>query len=187
MPDREEHPVTQVRRGAALALAAVCTTVLTATAAYAEEVVVNDGADATASLTDIRKVRVDHGDSELSVRVNFPDLRKQADAGLNLYIDKSRRRGPEFGLGMPLFSGSDYALVRMRRWQPVADGLVECDYDVRLRWKKDVMVFTADRGCFGDPDELRVGMRMTDTADQSHPVVDWMIGRREFTSRLSAG
>jgi hypothetical protein len=186
-PIREEHTMKHVRRGAALALAA-CTAVLTTTAAYAEEVVVNDGADATASLTDIRKVRVDHGDQQLRVRVKFPDLRKKADAGLSIFIDKNaHRRGPEFGLGAPLFSGGDYALMRMKRWRFGDGDRVECDYDLRLRWKKDVLVFTADRGCFGDAEELRVGMKMVDVADSSHPVIDWMKGRREFTRWLGAG
>ena len=176
----------QIRRGVTLALATACATVLTATTAYAEEVVVNDGADTTASLTDIRKVRADHGEAQLTVRVNFPDLRKKADAGLTVFIDKGPRRGPEFGLFTPLFSGSDYAMLQMRRWQPVG-GPVDCEYDVALKWKRDVLVFTADRGCFGNPDEVRVGMRMRDLADPSHPVTDWLIGRREFTKRLSAG
>jgi hypothetical protein len=178
----------QIRSSAALVLAIACTAVLTSTSAYAEETVVHDGANATASLTDIRKVRVDHGDDQLKVRVNFPDLRKKANAGLNIFIDKNlQRRGPEFGLATPLFSGSDYALLRMRRWKFVDGGRVECDYGVTLKWKRDVLVFTADRGCFGDPDELRVGMRMLDSADPSHPVTDWLIGRRKFTELLSAG
>lgn len=179
--------MNQFRRGATLALATACATVLTTATAYAEEVVVNDGADATASLTDIRKVRVDHGDTQLTVRVNFPDLRKRSRAGLNVFIDKgTARRGPEFALFTPLFSGSDYTLVRMRRWRAVG-GPVDCDYDVALRWKRDVLVFTADRGCFGDPDELRTGMRMKDLADPDRPVTDWLIGRRKFTSWLAAG
>lgn len=186
VPIRRSTPMRQIRRGAGLALATACAIVLSTTPAYAAEVVVNDGADATASLTDIRKVRVDHGDEQLTVRVNFPDLRKQADAGLNIFIDKGPRRGPEFALFTPLFSGSDYAVLRMKRWQPVG-GPVECDYDAAFRWKRDVLVFTADRGCFGNPDKLRVGMRMRDVADASHPVTDWLIGRREFTKRLSAG
>lgn len=179
--------MNQFRRAATLALATACATILTTTTAYAEEVVVNDGADATASLTDIRKVRVDHADAQLTVRVNFPDLRKRSSAGLYVFIDRgTARRGPEFALFTPLFTGSDYALVRMRRWQPVG-GPIPCDYDVALKWKRDVLVFTADRGCFGDPDELRVGMRMKDLMDPSHPVTDWLIGRREFTSWLAAG
>ena len=180
--------MNQIRRSVTLVLAAACTAVLVATPAHAEVTVVNDGADATASLTDIRRVRVDHGGEQLKVRVNFPDLRKNANAGLNVYVDKNaQRRGPEFGLATPLFSGSDYALLRMKRWKFVGNGRVECDYDVTLKWKRDVLVFTADRGCFGDPDELRVGMRMRDAADPSHPVTDWLIGRRKFTDWLSAG
>lgn len=178
----------QVRRSVTLVLATAVAAVLTTTPAYADVAVVRDGADATASLTDIRKVRVDHGDDELKVRVNFPDLRKKADAGLNVYVDRNpQRRGPELGLATPLFSGSDYALLRMKRWKFVGTRRVDCDYDVRLKWKRDVLVFTADRDCFGDPDELRVAVRMRDYADPSHPVVDWMIGRREFTDWLGAG
>jgi len=180
--------MNQIRSSAALVLATVCMAALTATPAYAEEAVVNDGADATASLTDIRRVRVDHGDEQLKVRVNFPDLRKKAAAGLNIYVDKNvQRRGPEFGLATPLFSGGDYALLRMKRWKFVEDGRVECGYDVNLKWKRDVLVFTADRGCFGEPDELRIGIRMRDSADSSHPVTDWLIGRKKFTEWLSAG
>ena len=176
-------------RRAAAAIAAAFAVVLTTLApAHAEQVVVKDGADATASLTDIRKVRVDHGDEQLTVRVNFPDLRKRAEAGLNIYIDKNRdRRGPEFGLGTALFSGSDYMLGRIKKWKFAGAGPLACDYDVNLKWKRDVLVFTADRGCFGDPDELRVGVRMVDNADGSHPVRDWMVGRREFTRWLGAG
>lgn len=178
----------QIRHAAALTVATACAVALTSTTAYAEAVVLDDGADATASLTDIRKVRVDHGEKRLKVRVNFPDLRKKAEAGLNIYLDRNpRRRGPELALGTPLFSGSDYALVRMKRWQPVGDGPVDCSYNVDLKWKRDVLVFSADRGCFGNADEVRVAMRMQDTADGSHPITDWLIGRREFTDWLSAG
>ena len=178
----------QIRRTAALVLAIACAAALASTSAYAEETVVNDGADATASLTDIRRVRVDHGDEQLTVRVSFPDLRRSADAGLNIFVDKNpQRRGPEFVLATPLFSGSDYALLRMRRWKLVDGARVECDHVVTLKWKRDVLVFTAERGCFGDPDELRVGIRMRDAADPSHPVTDWLIDRRAFTDWLSAG
>ena len=120
--------------------------------------------------------------------MNVPDLRKEARAGLSIYIDKrADRRGPEFVIGVPLFSGADYALWRMKKWKYAGDMPVECDYDVRLRWKRDVMIFTADRGCFGDPDRMRVGMRMVDNHDSSHPVRDWMIDRREFSPWLGAG
>ena len=171
------------------ATAAVTVLALLALAApaHAEEVVVNDGADASASLTDIRKVRVDHGDDDLSVRVNFPDLRKQANASLSIFVDKNAdRRGPEFGLGAPLFSGADYTLSRVKRWKFTGQR-VDCDYDLQLKWKKDVLIFTADRGCFGDAEELRVGMKMRDNADGSHPITDWMTGRRKFTQWLTTG
>lgn len=176
---------TRTALAATTALAAV---LVTMAPAHAESTVINDGADATASLTDIRKVRIDHGQDELVVRVNFTDLRKKAEAGLNIYMDKNPDRpGPEFTLGTALFSGSDYSLGRVKKWKYAGDAPITCSYDLNLKWKRDVVIFTADRGCFGDPDELRIAIRMVDLADGSHPVRDWMIGRREFSSWLAAG
>lgn len=176
------------RTRAALAATATFAVVVTTMApAYAEKTVVHDGADATASLTDIRTVRVNHADHRLRVQVKFPDLRRNGDASLSVYVDTDPdRKGPEFALGTPLFSGSDYQLMRMRNWKRVGSP-VKCRYDVDLDWAGDVLVFKARRGCFKKPDQLRVGMKMVDLADASHPVKDWMIGRRKFTRQLASG
>ena len=170
---------------AALATAA---TLASAPAAHADTTVVHDGADATASLTDIRTVRVDHGHRRVQVRVRFPDLRRQAQAGLTVYVDSDPdARGPERSVGLPLFSGSDYVMWRMRDWEFVGNRPVDCRYRADYRWRRDVVVLTARRGCFGRPDEVRVGMRMRDVADASHPVTDWLIGRRDFTEWTASG
>jgi hypothetical protein len=174
-------------RSAVVAATALTALAATMAPAHAEGTVVNDGADATASLSDIRKVRIDHGADELTIRINVPDLRKEAQASITVYLDKTaKRRGPEFGLGLPLFSGSDYQMFRMRKWQSTGEPLA-CSYDLDLKWKRDVAIVTVDRGCTGDADRLKVGMRMTDLADDDHVVTDWMIGRREFTGWLTAG
>lgn len=164
--------------------AALAATLTLAPAAHAESTVVRDGADATASLNDIRTVRARHQQHRVVVRATFTDLRRRSDAALSIYFDTDRdRRGPEFRLGTPLFSGGDYQMTRMRDWRAVGEPLA-CRHRVRLDWADDVLRFTAARGCLRRPDQVRVGMQMRDLADGSHPVTDWMKGRRKWTSWL---
>jgi hypothetical protein len=175
-----------VRHGLAVVSAVALTTTLAAAPASAEVTRVDDGADAT-SLTDIRVVRVQHGEERVTVKVNFPDLRKKSSASLVIYLDRNRnRKGPEYALGTPLFSGGDYALRRMRNWKFVGEPVM-CDYRMTFRWRRDFVVLEADRTCFGNPAEIRVGLKMRDTVDSSHPVTDWLKGRRKFTRWLAAG
>lgn len=175
-----------VRRTLVGMTAAVAAVLTLAAPAQAESVMIRDGADATASTTDIRKVRIHHGTKRLEVEVNFTNLKKQAQAGLAIYVDTNgSRRGPEYALFTPLFSGGDYALLKMDGWN--SGDLVECRYNAEFDWAEDQVRFTAARGCFDKPQELRVGMRMRDEADGSHPVTDWLIGRRKFTGPLSPG
>ncbi|GAA1475784.1 hypothetical protein GCM10009623_02300 [Nocardioides aestuarii] len=177
------------RTRTAVALAAAATAVLTSVApASAETYSTDDGADATASLTDMRKVRITHGTEKVSVRITYPNLKKRGQAIQTVYLDKNPdRRGPEFALTTPLFSGSDYALVRMRKWKISSDGPIDCAYSVDLRWRRDVAVVEIDRDCLGSPDELRVALRMKDLHDGSHPITDWLGDRREFTGWLASG
>lgn len=172
---------------AALALAA--TTVAVAAPAHAEATTVKDGADTTASLQDIRKVRVNHRADDLKVRMGFTDLRKQSDAGpssIAIFVDtRKARKGPEFRLGSGLQDGTDYQLVRMKDWKPVGEPLT-CDHDLVLDFREDRLVFTASRACLGLPGEVRVGAKMTDLYDGSHPVVDWLEGPRHWTQWLAS-
>jgi len=179
---------TIVRRGLVAAAAAALTSTLVAAPADAQVTRVDDGADATASLTDIRVVRVQHSDKRLIARVNFPDLRKRSSASMIFYIDSNdARRGPEYALGTPLFSGGDYALWRMRNWRFVGGQPVDCRYGMTYKWRRDFVEFNARRGCFNKPAELRLGLKMRDDADASHPVTDWLKGRRKFTRWLASG
>lgn len=169
---------------ATAALAAVVTTAPTAHAATTR---VEDGADATASTTDIDVVRVDHGDRRLRIQVSFPDLREDGSAGLMTWIDTDAgERGPEFAIGAPLFSGGDYVLVGTDGWKPTGSP-VECRYDLQLDYAEDRLVLAARRGCFDRPDQVRVAMRMVDTEDASQPVTDWLIGRRQLTEWVATG
>lgn len=175
-----------VRRTLVATVAAAAAVLTLAAPAQAELVVIHDGADATASTTDIRTVRITHGTHRLRVQVNFPNLKRKAQAGLAIYVDTDgSRRGPEYALFTPLFSGGDYALLEMDGWN--SGERVECRYNAEFDWAGDQVRFRAARGCFDKPDELRVGMRMRDEADPLHPVTDWLLGRREFTRWLTSG
>lgn len=178
---------TIVRHTLVATAAATLTATLVAAPAQAEQVRLDDGADATASLTDIRVVRARHTDDRVRVKVGFPDLRKRADAVLNVYVDTDEaENGPEYVLGTPLFSGGDYALWRMEDWKYVGNMPVDCRYGMTFRWRRDFVVFSARRGCFQRPEQVRIGLRMRDAADDSHRVTDWLKGRRQFTRWLDA-
>jgi hypothetical protein len=169
--------------GVALAIA------LAAAPANAESTSFDDGADTTASLQDILRVSVDHGTDTATVKVKFTDLRKNSEGGpssIGIFLDTNQdRTGPEFRLGSGLQSGTDYQLVRMRNWKPVGDPK-SCEHHVDLKFAKDRLVFTVARSCIGTPDTLRVGAKMTDQFDASHPVHDWMKGPRRWTATVAS-
>lgn len=151
---------------------------LAAAPAAAERVSYADPADTSgASLNDIRRVTVDHGAQRAVVRVKVEDLRRRSEAGsagLTVRIDtRSDRRGPEFRLSTGMYDGTDYQLQRMRRGKVVGDPLT-CAHRVRLDFARDRVVVRAGAACLGSPDQIRVGVKMTDLYDGSHPITDWL-------------
>jgi hypothetical protein len=149
-----------------------------------------DGADAAPSLNDILRVGVNHGTDQVAVRIKFTDLRANSQggpAGITIFLDTNRdRTGPEFRLDSGLQSGTDYQLHRARNWRPVG-GPKSCEHNLDLQFRKDRLVFTVARGCIRTPDTVRVGAKMTDHFDASHPIHDWMKGPRRFTSTVASG
>lgn len=177
-------------RPALKALAAVTAAALVLTlapAAQAERMKVDDGADATASTTDIRQVRVKHGSHWVRTVVNFPNLRKKGNSSLSIFFDTDKgSNGPEYAIGLPLFSGADYMLTETDGWKPT-DDFVDCSYGAKFDWADDRVVLRTRRGCFGRPDRIRVAMRMVDWSDDDHVVRDWLNGRRDWTRWLGSG
>ena len=158
--------------------------------AMAEKIGLADPADAKPSPSDVRRMTVDHGANELFVKVRFTDLRRNSEAGpsgIAIFIDTSSAiPGPEYRLGSGLQAGSDYQLVRMKDGKPVGAPLI-CDHRVRLDFGRDLLKFRAARTCLKSPDELRVGAKMTDLYDGSHPITDWLRQPRSYTKFLAAG
>ena len=158
--------------------------------AMAERVAQKDPADmGGASLNDIRRVTVNHADADVTVRVKVIDLRRRSEggsAGLTIRLDTRRDRpGPEYKLVTGMYAGNDYQLVRVRDGHVVGNPM-SCDHHVRLGYRTDVVTFTAARSCFGTPHRLRVGVKMTDLYDGSHPVTDWLGRASSWTSWVTA-
>lgn len=157
--------------------------------AMAEKIGVSDPADASASLSDIRRVTVDHGLEQVFVKVRFTELEPTSDGGpssLAILLDtNSHKRGPEFRLGTGLQTGTDYQLMRVKDWKSVGEPLT-CDHRLRLDFAANAAKFRAARTCLGNPDEVRVGVKMTDLYDGSHPIHDWLGEPRSFTTWVAS-
>lgn len=173
-----------MKNGLIVVGATLASLALTIPAAYAGTVVVEDGADATGSPHDIVAMKVKHKQDRLVVRTTHTDLRKHSDgggSGTTIYIDSNKsRKGPELALTSGLESGTDYALVKVKKWK-LTDRRVDCDYRFRINWAKDFTKLRLDRACFKSASTVRVSQKMVDSWDGSHPVTDWAPGKRAFS------
>jgi hypothetical protein len=158
--------------------------------ASAERLGLDDPADASASLSDILAVSAVHGTQRVTVRVDFAELEPTSDFGpssLSVFIDTdTSKKGPEFRIGTGLQVGTDYQLVRMKNWKPVGEALA-CEHDVKLNFKANRVRTRVDRSCLGDPAKVRIGVKMTDLWDGSHPVVDWLGKPRYLSIAIASG
>lgn len=168
--------------------------VLLATAvgpASAERLGLDDPADVGgASLSDILAVTAVHAPKKLVVRVDFAELEPTSDAGpssLSVFVDTDPSvKGPEFRVGMGLQEGTDYQLVRMKGWKPVGEPLT-CAHAVRIDFDANRVRARVSRACLGNPAKVRIGVKMTDLYDGSHPVVDWLGKRRYLSIPIASG
>lgn len=167
--------------------AAALSAVVLAVPAQAEVYRIDDPADATASLTDITGLEVDHGNANVLVKVRFRELVRSSAAGVSVYLDTDPAdKGPEYVLSSGLNDGTDYMLSRAQGWRG-SDDQVLCDYSARPKWGQDVFRAVISRACLDDVAEVRVSVRMTDQADGSHPVVDWAPRRHRWTLPVATG
>jgi fructose-specific component phosphotransferase system IIB-like protein len=169
------------------ALTAVALLVLTGAPANAEYYAIDDPADASASLTDVYGLEAMHGTDNVLVKVRFNELMRSSAAGISVFIDTDRDvRGPEYVLSSGLGDGTDYVLTEAVAWRG-SDDRVDCDYEARPRWGKDVFRARISRECLDDPASVRVSVKMVDQADGSHPVVDWVPRRHRWSLPIASG
>lgn len=179
------------RRPAVAVAAAVVLMATSVGPAAAERLGLDDPADVGgASLSDILVVTAVHAPKKLVVRVAFAELEPTSDAGpssLSVFVDTDpAARGPEFRVGTGLQEGTDYQLVRMKGWKAVGEALT-CSHAVAIDFDADRVRTRISRACLGDPEKVRIGVKMTDLYDGSHPVVDWLGKRRYLSIPIAAG
>lgn len=170
------------------ALAVALAAALVATAApqaSAERLGLDDPADVGgASLSDILAVSAIHGPKRVITKVDFAELEPTSDGGpasLSIFIDTDRgAKGPEFRIGMGLQEGTDYQLTRMVKWKAVGEPL-SCRHVVEIDFDANQVRARVNRKCLGNTAKVRIGVKMTDLYDASHPVVDWL-GKRRYLS-----
>jgi len=167
--------------------AALLLTGLVAAPAHAEYYAIDDPADASASLTDIYGVSAMHGGTNVLVKVRFNELMRSSAAGVSIFIDTDRDvKGPEFVLSSGLGDGTDYVLTEAVAWQG-SDDRVDCDYAAQPLWGRDVFRALISRDCLGEPDSVRVSVKMVDQVDGSHPVADWAPMRKRWSLPIASG
>jgi hypothetical protein len=159
--------------------------------ASAERLGLDDPADlGGGSLSDILAVTAIHGTERVVVRVGFAELEPTSDFGpssLSIFIDTDRSaKGPEFRIGTGLQEGTDYQLVRMEKWKAVGEAMT-CQHTVVLNFESNRARASVNRSCLGNPVKVRIGVKMTDLYDGSHPVVDWLGKRRYLSIPIASG
>lgn len=168
--------------GGAVAAATLALTTLAAAPAHAERYSIDDGPDASGSLNDIHTLTARHGAAKVVVKTRFADLRRDAVAGMSIFLDTDRTdRGPEYRLGTGLSDGTDYLLSAVEGYGDDGSPVTDCFYILDLRWGRDVARTAIDRDCLGTPAEVRVSVKMRDDFDASHPITDWAPGRRRWS------
>jgi fructose-specific component phosphotransferase system IIB-like protein len=174
-------------RSSIAAVSALALLSLTGAPAHAEYYGIDDPADASASLTDVYGMEAMHGTDNVLVKVRFNELLRSSAAGLSVFIDTDRGvKGPEYVLSSGLGDGTDYVLTEAVAWRG-SDDRVDCDYEARPRWAKDVFRARISRDCFGDPGSVRVSVKMVDQVDGSRPVIDWAPKRHRWSLPIASG
>lgn len=181
----------QTSRALVLLVAAATLTGLAVAPAAAERASYGDPADlGGASLNDVRRVTVVNGSGRTTVRVKVTDLRRRSEAGpagLTIRVDtRVDRRGPEYRLTTGMYAGTDYQLLRMRRGKPVGESLT-CAHSIDLDFSGDLVLARMADDCLGDPGQVRIGVKVVDLYDGSHPVTDWLGAAGSWTGWVSAG
>lgn len=166
---------------------ALAALVLGSAPAVAATEVTPDAAEG-AQKADLLKVKTVN-EAGLRVRLTFDDIRRSGahvSQGFTVFIDTdASRKGPELAMTGGLNTGTDYQLVRVRRWQ-LAQNPLGCSYRLTLDWRHDVAIARIGDDCLGDHSAVRVGVRVNET-HQGTRTADWLVARRALVGPVAQG
>jgi hypothetical protein len=146
---------------------------------------------------DIESVRVVNTGNWIKIRSHHRNLRyggQTPGGGVSVYISTVRRRnGPEFRISGPVGFDGDYAIIRVRRWEPVGGPLRCGGLRFGVNYERDVVRFAVTRRCLDRAYDHRVGkIRVAVMAAQNRrvgsvPRIDWAPKRRTLYPGVPRG
>lgn len=173
-----------VARGALAAVVAVSSLALAAPASAETSVFKDDRGD-MGDRADIIRVRVVN-EKNVRVRIKHENLTRRGSRGASVYLDTNfDRRGPEYVFVAGITAGTDFVLMRARRWQGRGEPLT-CAHDLKLDFAGDVSVFKVSRGCLRDPRAVKVAVQVG-AHRNGESFTDWLVKRRHLTPRVARG
>jgi hypothetical protein len=175
---------------AAVALTAAALPTVLAASASAEQFGIDDPEE-TSHGSDLRALQVRNGKENVDVATFHTNLRRDPATGSAgaVYVDTDRDdRGPEYVFVGGFFEGTDYLLRETEGFGPGAwgDAVENGDYVMRVSYRQDRVRMRMSRAALGDPDEVRVAVRIsgTRTDGSSDGLVDWAGEPRSFSPWL---
>ncbi len=181
----------RLRRSAVAALAAAMAVPLGVAASLPAQAATKTFADAKGDMdsgNDLLRVKVRNED-RIRLVAKHDNLTRQSGGGIAWFIDvNSDRRGPEFRIAGGLTAaGTDWNILRVRRWHVVGDQ-ISCFSNLDLAPRADTSSFVLGRACVGGHQgRIRVSVEASDS-DQSGDVFrDFVPARHAFTGWAKRG
>ena len=167
--------------------AAAALTFGVAAAASADSIGVKDPDDSPHG-SDLRAVRVEHGEKNVVVVTSHDDLRRSpaSGSGGSVYLDTDAADpGPEFVVVGGYFEGTDYVLLTtegfgQKKWGDPVEGT----YRMTVKYGLDRVRTVISRATLGNPDEVRVAVRVSGPGAGT---VDWLGQPRSYTTWVAQG
>ena len=176
---------------AAVALTAAALPLVVAGPASAEQFRIDDPQESTHG-SDLLALQVRNGAENVDVTTQHADLRRSPATGTagTIYIDTDPRdRGPEYVFVGGFYAGTDYRLLETEGFGRSAwgDPIEHGDYIMRAKYAEDRVRIRMSRAALGNPDDVRVAVRISGTRASGGSVVDWAGKPRSFTPWLAQG
>ena len=176
---------------AAVALTAAALPTVLAGSASAEQFGIDDPHDSSHG-SDLHALHVRNAGENVDVTTHHADLRRAPSTGSagTIYVDTDRRdRGPEYVFVGGFYEGTDYRLLETEGFGRSAwgDSIEHGDYIMRVSYAKDRVRIRMSRAALGNPDDVRVAVRISGTTKDGSSVVDWAGKPRSFTPWIARG
>ena len=144
----------------------------------------DDASGDVAHPVDLQSVKVVN-EKNVRIVLQHDDLTRSFKSGASgtVFLDTDpAEKGPEFAFAGGYFEGADYALIKTDGWTFGRRAVpLTCSYEMHLDYAADVTRMRISRGCLGNPDKVRVAVKVGGEQADGDIVRDWLGSRRELT------